>query len=99
MRQRASARFGRRVAFVGGDVSSKAEQVRSFLAHQPRIADGDPDWASRRRHTLAVRARLLEQGRSAEGAGGILCAMAAMTTDAIDDEICESNRGWASACG
>ena len=45
----------------------------------------------RRRHTLAVQARLLEQGRSAEGATGILRAMSAMTTDAIDDEICESN--------
>ena len=45
----------------------------------------------RRRHTLGVQARLLEQGRSAEGATGILRAMSAMTTDAIDDEICESN--------
>ena len=50
----------------------------------------------RRRHTLAVQARLLEQGRSAEGATGILRAMSAMTTDAIDDEICESNP-WAAS--
>jgi integrase len=45
----------------------------------------------RRRHTLAVQARLLEQGRAAEGVTGILRAMSAMTTDAIDDEVCEAN--------
>jgi hypothetical protein len=31
VRQRASARFGRRVAFVGVNVGNKAEQARSFL--------------------------------------------------------------------
>jgi integrase len=45
----------------------------------------------RRRHALAVQARLLEQGRSAEGATGVLRAMSAMTTDAIDDEVCDTN--------
>jgi hypothetical protein len=45
----------------------------------------------RRRHALAVQARLLEQGRSAEGATGILRAMSAMVNDAVDDEVCESN--------
>jgi integrase len=45
----------------------------------------------RRRHALAVQAALLAQGRSAEGATGILRAMSAMTSDAVDDELCDSN--------
>jgi hypothetical protein len=45
----------------------------------------------RRRHALAVQANLLDQGRAAEGATGILRAMSAMTNDAIDDEVCETN--------
>ena len=45
----------------------------------------------RRRHALAVQARLLAQGRAAEGATGILRAMSAMVNDAVDDEVCESN--------
>jgi integrase len=45
----------------------------------------------RRRHALAVQAKLLEQGRSAEGATGILRVMSAMTNDAIDDEVCDAN--------
>lgn len=45
----------------------------------------------RRRHTLAVQAELLKQGRTAEGAANILRAMSAMTNDAIDDEFCETN--------
>jgi integrase len=52
------------------------------------------DWPMndiRRRHTLAVQAELLKQGRTAEGATNILRAMSAMTNDAIDDEIGETN--------
>jgi hypothetical protein len=45
----------------------------------------------RRRHTLAVQAKLPEHGRSAEGATGILRAMSAPTNDAIDDELCDAN--------
>jgi integrase len=45
----------------------------------------------RRRHALAVQARLLEQGRSAQGATDILRAMSAMINDAIDDEVCDQN--------
>jgi integrase len=45
----------------------------------------------RRRHALAVQAKLLEDGRSAEGATGILRALSAMTNDAIDDELCDTN--------
>jgi integrase len=45
----------------------------------------------RRRHALAVQAKLLEQGRSAEGATGILRAMSAMVNDAVDDEVCDTN--------
>jgi integrase len=45
----------------------------------------------RRRHALAVQAKLLDQGRSAEGATGILRAMSAMVNDAVDDEVCDTN--------
>jgi integrase len=45
----------------------------------------------RRRHALAVQGKLLEQGRSAEGATGILRAMSAMVNDAVDDEACDTN--------
>ena len=45
----------------------------------------------RRRHALAVQAKLLEQGRSAVGATGILRAMSAMVNDAVDDEVCDTN--------
>jgi hypothetical protein len=45
----------------------------------------------RRRHALAVQAKLLEQGRAAEGATGILRAMSAMVNDAVDDELCDTN--------
>lgn len=45
----------------------------------------------KRRHALAVQAKLLEQGRSAEGATGILRAMSALTNDATDDELCDAN--------
>ena len=45
----------------------------------------------RRRHALAVQAKLLEQGRAAEGATGILRAMSAMVNDAIDDEVADQN--------
>jgi len=52
------------------------------------------DWSMsdiRRRDALTVQARLLEQGRSAEGVTGIMRAMSAMTNDAIDDEVCNGN--------
>jgi integrase len=52
------------------------------------------DWPMneiRRRHALAVQAELLRQGRTAQGATNILRAMSAMTTDAIDDEVCDAN--------
>ena len=55
------------------------------------------DWPMneiRRCHALAVQAELLKQGRSAEGATGILRAMSAMTNDAIDDEVCEERNPW-----
>jgi integrase len=45
----------------------------------------------RRRHARAVQAALLAQGRAAEGVTNILRAMSAMTTDAIEDELCEAN--------
>jgi integrase len=45
----------------------------------------------RRKHALAVQAELLKQGRSAEGATGILRAMSAMVNDAVDDEECGAN--------
>lgn len=46
----------------------------------------------RRRHALDVQDRLLRaHGRSAEGATGILRVMSAMTNDAIDDEVTETN--------
>lgn len=45
----------------------------------------------RRRHALAVQAMLLAQGRTAEGATGILRAMSAMVNDAVDDEACDTN--------
>ena len=45
----------------------------------------------RRRHAIEVQAKLLEQGRSAEGATNILRTMSAMTNDAIDDELCDAN--------
>jgi integrase len=45
----------------------------------------------KRRHALTVQAKLLEHGRSAEGATGILRAMSALTNDAIDDELCDAN--------
>jgi hypothetical protein len=45
----------------------------------------------RRKHALTVQAELLRQGRSAEGATGILRAMSAMVNDAVDDEECGAN--------
>ena len=45
----------------------------------------------RRKHALAVQAELLRQGRSAEGATGILRAISAMVNDAVDDEECGAN--------
>lgn len=46
----------------------------------------------RRRHALQVQDTLLrEHGRSAEGATGILRALSALTNDAIDDELADTN--------
>jgi integrase len=45
----------------------------------------------RRRHALQVQAKLLEQGRTAEGATGVLRAMSAMVNDAVDDEVADTN--------
>jgi integrase len=45
----------------------------------------------RRKHALAVQRELLNEGRSAEGATGILRAMSAMVNDAVDDEECGAN--------
>ncbi len=46
----------------------------------------------RRRHALEVVDRLLrEHGRSAAGATGIVRALSAMTNDAIDDELADTN--------
>lgn len=44
-----------------------------------------------RRHARAVQAALLAQGRAAEGVTGILRAMSAMTSDAIEDDLCQGN--------
>jgi hypothetical protein len=45
----------------------------------------------RRRHALEIQNQLLEQGRSAAGVTGILRALSALTNDAIDDELTDSN--------
>lgn len=62
------------------------------LDELPKVALRDwPLSDVRRRHALAVQAKLLEQRRSAAGATGILRAMSAMANDAIDDEVCDTN--------
>ena len=59
--------------------------------------DGRPlrDWPYgelRRRHAVAIVDHLLrEQRRSARGATHIIRALSAMTSDAVDDEVCETN--------